>query len=49
MTKVERCRFYFDRVVIVMDPETGKKRCFLRKGKELVAEAFVQNTNERNE
>ncbi len=49
VTKVERCRFYFERGVIVMDPETGKKRCFLRKGKELVAEAFVQNTNERNE
>ena len=49
MAKVQRCRFYFDRVVIVMGPGTCKKRCFLRNGKELVGEASVQNTNGRHE
>ncbi len=47
--KVQRCRFDFDRIVALVDSTTGKARRFLRKGKNLVAEAVVQNTNERNE
>ncbi|MDP7179354.1 MAG: hypothetical protein QF749_13805, partial [Verrucomicrobiota bacterium] len=48
-TKVQRCRFDFDRIVTLTDPETGKTRRILRRGKKLVPEAFVQATNERNE
>ncbi len=47
--KVQRCRFDFDRIVTLVDPETQKTRAFLRKGKALVATPVVQATNERNE
>ena len=49
--KVPPCRFYFFHVVVIEVEEEGRTvtKRFLRRGKELVDQAFVATTNERNE